>query len=175
MSRQFTLKPITREGVDRALEKAKRYRLLNEAREAESICRDVLAVDSENQDALKMLLLAITDQFPHPGGLRRVDEARAACAQLPGEYEREYYAGVIAERHAKSLLGKHVVGHQVYEQLRAAMAHYETAERLSPPANDDAILRWNTCARVIMADERIAPDDAAPAPLAVTDEDMPLR
>ena len=35
-----------------ALEKALRYRLLNEPVEAESICRDVLEVDPDNQAAL---------------------------------------------------------------------------------------------------------------------------
>ena len=37
--------------------------LLNEPAQAESICKDVLAVDPENQAAVVMLLLALTDQF----------------------------------------------------------------------------------------------------------------
>jgi hypothetical protein len=32
------------------------------------------------------------------------------------------------------------------------MAGYEKAEALREPGNDDAVLRWNTCARLIMRD-----------------------
>ena len=59
----FQLKPIAKTSIPRALEKAERYRLLNEPRQAESICLDILAVDSSNQAALIILLLALTDQF----------------------------------------------------------------------------------------------------------------
>ena len=45
----FELKPLSREAFPAALEKAERYRLLNEPLEAESICRDILAVDPDNQ------------------------------------------------------------------------------------------------------------------------------
>ena len=57
------LKTIARDGIPHALEKAERYRLLNDPAQAESICRDVLAVDADNQDALRALILALTDQF----------------------------------------------------------------------------------------------------------------
>jgi hypothetical protein len=57
------LKPLSREAVARALEKAERYRLLNEPVEAESICLDVLRLEPDNQQALTALLLALTDQF----------------------------------------------------------------------------------------------------------------
>ena len=57
------LKPITPEGIPAALEKAERYRLLNDSSAAESICLDVLEIDPSNQKALVSLLLAITDQF----------------------------------------------------------------------------------------------------------------
>ena len=57
------LKRISKDAVPAALEKALRYRLLNEPLESESICRDVLATDSKNQEALVTLLLALTDQF----------------------------------------------------------------------------------------------------------------
>jgi hypothetical protein len=29
------------------------------------------------------------------------------------------------------------------------MRHYEEAEAIRPPGNDDALLRWNTCARMM--------------------------
>jgi hypothetical protein len=59
----FDPKPISREGVPAALQKAERYRLINDPSSAESICLDVLTVDPGNQQALVTLLLAITDQF----------------------------------------------------------------------------------------------------------------
>ena len=59
----MNLKPITHEGIPSALQKAERYRLLNDSAAAESICLDVLDVDPGNQEALVSLLLAITDQF----------------------------------------------------------------------------------------------------------------
>jgi hypothetical protein len=37
------------------------------------------------------------------------------------------------------------------------MGHYETAMNFASPGNDDAILRWNTCARVIMQNSDIQP------------------
>src|SRR6266478_1971661 len=57
------LKSLSREAVPAALEKAMRYRLLNEPAEAESICLDVLKTDPENQEAIITLLLALTDRF----------------------------------------------------------------------------------------------------------------
>ena len=58
-----TLKRISQSGVAAALQKAERYRLLNDSSAAESICRDIIEVEPENQQALIVLLLAITDQF----------------------------------------------------------------------------------------------------------------
>ena len=60
---ELKLKPISREGISGAISKVELYRYLNEPGEAESICRDILAVDSENQPALRLLGLSITDQF----------------------------------------------------------------------------------------------------------------
>ena len=59
----FQPKPITKEGVPAALQKAERYRVINDPTSAESICLDVLTVSPDNQQALVTLLLAITDQF----------------------------------------------------------------------------------------------------------------
>src|SRR5215472_6620185 len=101
----FNLKPISKDAIPRALEKAERYRLLNEPKEAESICLDILAVDAENQQALITLLLALTDQFEASSpqsGLRA--RARGILPRLQGEYERTYYAGIIHERKARSQL-----------------------------------------------------------------------
>src|SRR5205814_2747961 len=70
------LKPITRAGVPAALQKAERYRLLNDSTAAESICLDILRVEPESQSALVILLLSITDQFgeEQSGGVHRARE-----------------------------------------------------------------------------------------------------
>ena len=168
----FELKPLSEQAIPDALKKAERYRLLNEPRQAESICRDILNVDADNSEALATLILSLTDQFIGPGagpGTRRtMEEAWRLVAELPSEYERAYYAGIIAERRAKARLelGGPRTGFIVYEGLREAMALYEKAEALSPEGNDDAILRWNTCARIIMNHpdiEREVEDRADPA------------
>ena len=150
------LKPLSRDGIPGALAKAERYRLLNEPWQAESICQDVLRVDPENQTALVTLLLAMTDQFHH--GLP-VQEARDVVPRLHSEYERVYYSGVICERRAKTLLehGRHGSSPIVYDWFHQAMSWYEKAEAVRPPANDDAILRWNTCARFLARHPNLKP------------------
>jgi len=144
------LKPITREGVRAALEKAERYRLLNDSSAAESICLDVLEVEPDNQSALVTLLLSITDQFSEelPAG---VLHARELLPRLRDEYKRAYYAGIVSERRAKARLRGHAPGAEdvAAELLREAMTWYEKAEALRPAGNDDAILRWNTCVRIL--------------------------
>ena len=147
----FELKPLSIEGVPAALERALRYRLLNEPSEAESICQDVLRIDPENQEALVILLLAITDQFGR-GYSVGITEATEVLPRLRDPYERAYYAGIICERRAKACLrqGGPGSGFDAYEFLREAMAWYEKAETVRPAGNDDALLRWNACARMIM-------------------------
>jgi len=143
------LKPLSIDAVDAALAKAERYRLLNEPGEAESICLDVLAIDPDHQPARIMLLLALTDQFSDvPAAHHR---AREVLASLQGEYERAYYAGLIAERRAKAHLAHRGAASSAgaYEWLTEAMRHFEEAERLRPHGNDDALLRWNACARFL--------------------------
>ncbi len=147
------LKKIRVESIPRSLSKAERYRLLNEPRCAESICRDILAVDAKHADALKILILAITDQFPVLGDARdlraRKDEAESLLARLPDEYSQFYYKGVLLERWSKSLLLNKANPSIVHDFLVRAMEAYAQAEALSDPDNEDAVLRWNTCARII--------------------------
>ena len=99
----FELKPISKESVPAALQKAERYRLINDPSSAESICLDVLTVEPENQQALVTLLLAITDQFAE-GPTEGVRRAREVLPRLDDEYKRAYYAGIICERCAKAQL-----------------------------------------------------------------------
>ncbi len=159
------LKPLSKEAVPAALEKAMRYRLLNEPGEAESICLDVLGADPENQEALVLLLLALTDRFgkTYQVGLTGTQEI---LPRLRDPYQRAYYSGLVAERRAKALLhqGAHGSGHHAHDLLQQAMSCYEKAEAIRPPGNDDALLRWNACARIIMrnkltpfVDEKIEP------------------
>ena len=152
----FELKPLSREGIAGALEKAMRYRFLNEPGEAESICQDILHTDPENQHALVVLLLALTDRF---GKAYSVSSTRAQeiLGRLRDDYERTYYEGIISERQAKAQLhqGSPGSGFAAYEFFRKAMECYETAEAIRPPGNDDAILRWNTCARIIISNRLV--------------------
>jgi hypothetical protein len=156
----LTPKSITREGIPAAVAKAERYRLLNEPDGAESICLDVLAVDADHQEALVILLLAISDQFDEDTAAN-VRRAREILPRLRDGYKRAYYAGVIDERHAKALLRRGVLrsGEAAYELLRDAMRSYEEAEKNRPPGDDEAILRWNTCARLLAANQQLRPGE----------------
>jgi hypothetical protein len=147
----FTLKTISPGAVPGALERAERYRLLNEPELAESICRDVLAVEPDNQAALIMLLLSLTDQF-HGGYADCFAQAQAVLPQLHGEYERLYYAGLVWERRGLARLhqGEPGSGKVAAVWILKAMEYFEQAAAVRPPGNDDALLRWNTCARVSM-------------------------
>ena len=152
------LKPLKPELIPQALQKAERYRLLNEPAESESICRDVLVADPANQQALVWLLLSLTDQiaFNRPAA----QEARSLLPRLESHYEREYYAGVIAEREGKARLrsGQARSGFHAYELLQRAMSHFEAAERLSAADNDDAVLRYNSCVRMLVAHPELRPE-----------------
>lgn len=146
----FELKKLTPEGIARALEKVERYRLLKEPWEAESICRDVLATDPDNREAVISLLLSMTDQFEDEGA-PSVSEVEELLPRVGSAYDQAYYAGIICERKGTSVLrhGRHGTGPVAWDWLRKAMAHYEEAEAIRPPGNDDALVRWNTCARII--------------------------
>ena len=159
------LKPITREGTPAALQKAERYRLLNDSSAAESICLDVLEIDPDNQEAVISLLLSITDQFSEEMG-EGVRRAREILPRISDEYERMYYAGIICERRARAQLHRGTLGSAevAAEGFREAMGWYERAEPIRPKGNDEAILRWNTCARMLGRHERVyVPGEYEPA------------
>jgi hypothetical protein len=144
------LKPLSKDAIPAALEKATRYRLLNEPGEAESICLDVLAADPENQEAIITLLLALTDRFERGYGVSGT-QAKELLSRIKGEYERTYYTGIVAERRAKAKIAQHTPDcrFQAYELFQEAMKWFEKAEAIRPAGHDDALLRWNTCARII--------------------------
>jgi hypothetical protein len=159
------LKKLAPESIGPALAKVERYRLLNEPWEAESICRDVLEVEPDNQQAVVWLLLSLTDQFRND--LSRVSEAEALIDRIDGEYGRLYYRGIIAERTGKAHLYRGAPGAApiAYDCLRTAMDWYEKAEPLRPAGNDDAILRWNTCVRLLERFPNLEPHDEPWTPM----------
>lgn len=144
------LKKLSVDAIPTAIAKADRYRLLNEPLLAESICLDILTVDPDNQSALVILLLALTDQVGQGYKLGGI-EPNEIIAQMKSPYERAYYAGIVDERRAKAALDEDAPhsGYQAYDLLASAMGHYERAAELRSPGNDDAILRWNTCVRLM--------------------------
>ena len=144
------LKKLSKEAIPAALEKANRYRLLNEPGEAESICLDVLKADPENQEAIITLLLALTDRFTRGYGVSDT-QAKELLSRIRGDYERAYYTGIFSERRAKAKLTQNTPDcrFQAYDLFHDAMQWFEKAESVRPPGNDDALLRWNTCARII--------------------------
>ena len=169
------LKSISQAGISAAIAKAERYRYLNEPEEAESICRDILAVEPTHQLAQRILGLAITDQFS--GGVNdRFAEAAAVFNRLEEQYARMYYAGILHERHAKAQLRAGRPAQSVAAEFEEAMNCFERAEKIRPAGNDESILRWNRCVRLletlpqpVHSDEPVAFEsaDTAPHPVRV--------
>lgn len=147
----FQLKTLSKEAVPAALERAKHYRLLNEPGAAESICLDILEVDPANQEALITLVLAMSDRFgrDYAVGDMRIQDF---LSKIQGDYQQAYYTGIVYERRAKATLRNGAIGSEstAYEFFRSAMNWFEKAEAVRPAGNDDVILRWNGCARIIM-------------------------
>jgi hypothetical protein len=146
MDREF--KTISKNGIAEALTKVQHYRYLNQAEEAESICRDILAADPENQMALRQLGLAITDQFTGQNS-DRFNEAHSCFDKLSNAYERSYYLGIVNERRAKAQMraGHHL--RTLRTSFEDALHYYDEAEKIRPQGNDEAILRWNRCLRLM--------------------------
>jgi hypothetical protein len=144
------LKPISRTGIPEAISKAEVYRYLNEPGEAESICRDIIAAEPDNQNALRLLALAITDQFTGEVS-DRYAEAERLFRGLTSEYERVYHLGILQERKAKAQLRAGRPPHTVYPIFEEAMRLFEAAEKIRPADNDESILRWNRCMRLLQS------------------------
>src|SRR5437899_13060831 len=88
---------MSKRGIPDAISKVELFRSLNEPEEAESICRDILAVDPQNQLGLRLLGLALTDQFTGGSG-DRYAEVEKILDSLTDPYERLYYTGLLHER-----------------------------------------------------------------------------
>jgi tetratricopeptide (TPR) repeat protein len=142
------LKTISKSGIAAALHKVEHYRYLNQAEEAESICRDILSVEPENQMAMRLLGLSITDQFTGKT-TDRYKEAQTCFEQLASEYERAYYLGIFYERRAKAQMRTGQGAYNLAMNFEKAMECFEQAEKIRPQGNDDAVLRWNRCLRLL--------------------------
>ncbi|HUG93481.1 MAG TPA: hypothetical protein VML55_21760, partial [Planctomycetaceae bacterium] len=77
------------------------------------------------------------------------------------------YAGIICERYGKALFrrGAPGAGGAAFEWLSKAMRAYEQAEALRPQDNEDALLRWNACARLLMQHPQLQPADGSVSPV----------
>ena len=155
------LKRLSKEAIPAALDKAVRYRLLNDPEQAESICLDVLEVEPDNENALINLLLALTDQFEQRL-TQAAKEAHKVLEQLTNEYHRAYYAGIICERRARALLKLDTprCHYAAYDWYQKALENYARAAEIRPEVNDEAILRWNTCVRALERNSKLEPEPA---------------
>jgi hypothetical protein len=144
------LKTISKSGIPEAIAKAELYRYLNEPEEAESICRDVLAAEPKHMLGLRTLGLAITDQFTG-GPSDRYSEVDGIFRRLAEPYERFYYLGLLCERRVKAQLRAGGAPHTLLPLLEKALQCFGEAEKIHPPGNDDAILRWNRCVRLLQS------------------------
>lgn len=145
---ELKLKTISTSGIEEAFSKVNLYRALNEPEEAESICHDILAVDPENQLAQRLLGLAITDQFTGQAS-DRYTEAETLFEHLTDAYERQYYLGLLYERRAKAQMRVGRPPNVLVGLFKHAMHHFEEAEKIHPAGNDDSVLRWNRCVRLL--------------------------
>ena len=127
---------------------------------AESICLDVSEIDPNNQQALVLLLLAMTDQFLEGYNVSN-KKVQEVLNWIINDYERTYYSGIAREKCAKAQLNKNSPGSNfvAYKLFRNLMACYDRAILIRPEGNDDAVLRWNTCSRLIMRQKLLAKEE----------------
>lgn len=145
---KLQLKSISNTGIPEAIAKVELYRYLNEPEEAESICRDILAINADHQLARRLLGLAITDQFMGGPG-DRYEEVQVLFRGLRDPYERFYYTGLLLERRAKAQLRAGCAPHILLPLVEEALNCFAEAEKIRPAGNDDSILRWNRCVRLL--------------------------
>ena len=145
----LSLHDIHADSIDLALDKARQYRSLLEPEIAESICLDVLNIDPDNQAALVMYILALTDQISISGSQSPFQAIETAIELLSSDYQRIYYNGIFHERRARFMLTQPMSRAFAYDYFAKALECYQQAEKMRPEHNDEAILRWNSCVRTI--------------------------
>ncbi len=153
---ELKLHDIHGDAIESALSKARQYRSLLEPEIAESICLDILHIDVNNQSALVVYILALTDQLHHPEKKPQIKDIQRAINRLESEYQRHYYTGLLHERRARFMISQPMSHSFAYDYFIEAMQCYKQAKNLSPEHNDDAILRWNSCVRTIQK-EKLTP------------------
>ena len=79
----------------------------------------------------------------------RYRETEEIFRQLQDPYERLYYTGILHERRAKAQLNAGQLPHSLVALFDQALHSFAEAERIRPSGNDDAILRWNRCVRLL--------------------------
>lgn len=153
---ELKLHNIHSDAIESALNKARQYRSLLEPEIAESICLDILHIDENNQQALVIYILALTDQIHHTEKQSQIKLIQKTIAALESDYQRHYYSGLLNERRARFLISQPMSHSFAYDYFAEALQFYKKAENVSPEHNDDAILRWNSCIRTIQK-EKLTP------------------
>ena len=92
-----------------------------------------MAVEPDHQGALRLLGLALTDQFVGGAADRHI-EAENVFERLRDPYEKLYYAGIVHERRAKALLTAGARPHTVTVLFEEAMTCFEKPSRSAPKA-----------------------------------------
>jgi tetratricopeptide (TPR) repeat protein len=150
---ELKLHNIHLDAIESALVKARQYRSLIEPEIAESICLDILNIEPENQYALVVYILALTDQLHHTEKQSQIKLIQKTIDVLSSDYDRHYYSGILSERRARFLISQPMSHTFAYDYFIEAMGYYQQAEQLSPDHNDDAILRQNSCIRTIQKEK----------------------
>ena len=153
----FELKKISPQYISNALMKAEKYRYMNHPKTSESICRDVLEIKPEHQEAIILLIISISEQFAdrkkYSASLRNAQEW---LPLIEDEYKKIYLSGLILERWAKANI--HILaGADLYEFFQEAMDFYAKAEKIRPVEDESCILHWNLCIRLMELNPHIKP------------------
>ena len=140
---------IEKSSIEEVLERARQYRSLLQPEMAISICLDIFAVDNNNQDALVIYILALTDQLSQSESKVHRNKITDSIKLLNSEFLRHYYSGIFLERQARSLLKHSMSRSFAYDGFIEAIAEFEIAEKMAPEHCADPILRYNSCLRTI--------------------------
>jgi hypothetical protein len=135
--------------IESAIEKAEQYRSLLEPEIAESICLDILHIDPEQQQALIIYILSLTDQVNQMEKQSQIKAIQRSIDKLQGEYQRLYYTGLLNERRARFMMTQPMSQSFAYDYFYEALQAYHKARGIRPDDNDETILRWNSCIRTI--------------------------
>ena len=140
---------IDKDSIEDVLERAKQYRSLLQPDMAISICMDIFAVDKNNQEALVIYILALTDQLSQSESKVHQKKITDSIKRLDSKFLQHYYSGIFFARQARSLLKHSMSRSFAYEAFIEAIAEFEIAEKMAPEHCADPILRYNSCIRTI--------------------------